>query len=56
MGAVNKLPAAQKKGISMAYFQGLTQSEISTVLSTPVGTVKTRMRLGLHKMRDILVV
>ena len=56
MEALNKLPAAQKQVIIMAYFQGLTQSEISTVLSTPLGTVKTRMRLGLHKMRDILVV
>ena len=42
MEALNKLPAAQKQVIIMAYCQGLTQSEISTVLSTPLGTVKTQ--------------
>ena len=56
MEALNHLPPQQKQVIVMAYFQGLTQSEISTVLSTPLGTVKTRMRLGLHKMRGLLVV
>ncbi len=52
--ALNKLPPPQKQVIVMAYFQGLTQSEISGVLGTPLGTVKTRMRLGLQKMRDLL--
>ncbi len=54
--AMTKLPTAQRQVITMAYFQGLTQSEIATVLSTPLGTIKTRMRLGLQKMRDLLVV
>lgn len=52
--ALDRLPSAQKQVIMMAYFQGLTQSEISAELSTPLGTVKTRMRLGLHKMRGLL--
>ena len=52
--ALDRLPPAQKQVIMMAYFQGLTQSEISAELSTPLGTVKTRMRLGLHKMRGLL--
>ncbi|MEE9284395.1 MAG: sigma-70 family RNA polymerase sigma factor [Dehalococcoidia bacterium] len=54
--ALNRLPSLQKQVIVMAYFQGLTQSEISEVLGSPLGTVKTRMRLGLHKMRDLLAV
>ncbi len=52
--AMTGLPSPQRQVILMAYFQGLTQSEISDALGTPLGTVKTRMRLGLHKMRDIL--
>ena len=54
--ALNQLPPPQKQVIVMAYFQGLTQSEISDVLGSPLGTVKTRMRLGLHKMRDLMAV
>ncbi len=52
--AMRNLPSAQRQVIVMAYFQGLTQSEISDALSTPLGTVKTRMRLGLQKMRDLM--
>lgn len=52
MEALNKLPPQQKQVIVMAFFQGLTQSEIAQVLSAPLGTVKTRMRLGLQKMRE----
>ena len=50
--ALNKLPPQQKQVISMAFFQGLTQSEISKALDAPLGTVKTRIRLGLQKMRE----
>ena len=50
--AMDKLPPPQRQVITMAFFQGLTQSEISQVLTTPLGTVKTRMRLGLQKMRE----
>ena len=53
--ALENLPRAQKEVIVMAYFQGLTQSEISAKMGAPLGTVKTRMRLGLQKMRELLV-
>jgi RNA polymerase sigma-70 factor (ECF subfamily) len=53
--ALEQIPAEQREVIELAYFGGLSQSEISERLSYPVGTVKTRVRLGLQKLRDILV-
>ena len=53
--AMEQLPVSQREVITMAYFQGFTQSEISEAMGAPLGTVKTRMRLGLLKLRDILV-
>ncbi len=41
----------QREALELAYFGGFTHSEIATMLETPVGTVKGRMRLGLYKMR-----
>jgi RNA polymerase sigma-70 factor (ECF subfamily) len=49
--ALETLPGEQSRVIELAYFGGLTQTEIATLLDTPVGTVKGRMRLGLAKMR-----
>jgi RNA polymerase sigma-70 factor (ECF subfamily) len=53
-GALDGLPGEQSKVISLAYFGGFSQSEIATMLSLPLGTVKGRMRLGLEKIRGEL--
>lgn len=52
--AMERLPPAQREAIDMAYFQGLTQREISERLGEPLGTIKTRMRLGIQKLREQL--
>jgi RNA polymerase sigma factor (sigma-70 family) len=49
--AMGKLPEAQREVIEMAYFDGLTQREIATRTAVPLGTVKSRMRLGLVSLR-----
>jgi len=49
--ALITLPPEQCKVIELAYFGGFTHTEIATMLETPIGTVKGRMRLGLEKMR-----
>jgi RNA polymerase sigma-70 factor (ECF subfamily) len=52
--ALAQLPDEQKRPLMLAYFEGLTQSEIATELGAPLGTVKTRMRAGLMKMRELI--
>jgi RNA polymerase sigma-70 factor (ECF subfamily) len=52
---LGRLPDAQREALELAYFGGLTQQEIADKTHTPLGTVKTRMRLGMLKMRDELV-
>ena len=52
--AMSQLPPAQRRVIELAYFGGLTQTEIATLTATPLGTVKTRVRLAMDKLRVAL--
>ncbi len=52
--ALHTLRVEQREVVVLAYFGGLTHSEIAKHLDQPLGTVKTRMRLGLRKMREAL--
>lgn len=52
--AMRALPRVQREALEMAYFGGLSQTEISDCTGLPVGTVKTRIRLGMQKLREHL--
>ncbi|HEX9162094.1 MAG TPA: sigma-70 family RNA polymerase sigma factor [Thermoanaerobaculia bacterium] len=53
-GALQELPEAQRKALELAYFDGLSQSEIATRLGEPLGTIKTRTNLAMKKLRERL--
>jgi RNA polymerase sigma-70 factor (ECF subfamily) len=49
---INTLPPAQQEAIELAFFRGMSQREIAAKTNTPLGTVKTRLELGLKKIYD----
>ena len=53
--AVAALPPEQREAVSLAYWSGLTQTEIAVRTAAPLGTVKTRLRLGMAKLRERLI-
>lgn len=54
LAAVARLPEDQKQALSLAYFAGYTHSQIAEALDQPLGTVKTRIRLAMQKLRGML--
>lgn len=52
--ALAQLPEEQKQALELAYFNGYTQRQIAEVLKQPLGTIKTRLRLAMQKLRDFL--
>lgn len=54
MAALKTLPDEQRQVIELAYYEGLSQSQIAARTGLPLGTVKTRVRLGLNKLKGVL--
>lgn len=54
LAALHELPGDQRQVVELAYFGGLSQREIAERLNDPLGTVKTRIRLGLQKIKHVL--
>ena len=52
--AMQHLPAEQRQAVELAYFEGMTQSEIASKTGIPLGTVKTRVRTAMQTLRQIL--
>lgn len=52
--ALDQLPVEQKQALVLAYFGGYTQSQIAEILAQPLGTIKTRLRLAMQKVREFL--
>src|SRR2546425_1209433 len=50
--SLKSLPPVQQQAIELAFYEGLTHTEISERLHVPLGTIKTRIRLGMEKLRD----
>lgn len=52
--AIAHLPAEQQKALALAYFKGMTHQEVANLIGEPLGTVKTRIRLAMLKLRQLL--
>jgi RNA polymerase sigma-70 factor, ECF subfamily len=52
--ALQHLPTEQRETIELAYFKGYTHTQIAELMEVPLGTVKGRMRIGLHKLKSLL--
>ena len=52
--AIGKLPKEQRQALALAYFQGLSHQEIAEITGEPLGTIKTRIRLAMQKLRESL--
>ena len=53
--ALKQIPAEQRQAIELAYYGGYTHQEISEDVQLPLGTVKSRIRMGMEKLRDLLI-
>ena len=53
--AIAELPLEQRQAIAMAYFEGLSHSEIADATGLALGTVKSRIRLGMHRLKGLLL-
>lgn len=54
LGALSALPPAQQQALELAYYEGLSHAEIAARLNQPLGTVKTRIKLAMSKLRESL--